>query len=583
MSRKLLTLSRQISRHLLVLVAVVLLVCFLGYLNIRKDAPGNSALLLVQQHLAKLRTDQNSGTTTATKADNKWTPPGDLGYAVTLGSTEESIAKMIKLGYDSQGLNQYISDLIPVRRRLPDIRDAWCKKPGRYLAELPETSIVIVFYNEAWSVLVRTVHSILDRSPEKLIKEIILVDDFSYLPHLKVQLKEYFVPYPKVRIIRAEERLGLMRARLLGARSATAEVLTFLDAHVECIEGWLEALLDPVARNWSTIAIPTIDWIDENDMHLRSENAPSFYGAYDWDLNFGWWGRWSRKKKPENKMEPFESPAMSGGLFSITKRFFEHVGWYDEGFEIYGMENIELSIKSWMCGGRMVTVPCSRVAHIQKTGHPYMQQTSKDVVRANSLRLAEVWMDEYKHVIFDIYGIPKYPIEEAGELCSRRQIRKQANCKTFRYYVENAFPEMHNPMVVGAFRGEMKNKAIGDGMCLEYMKEQNLLHMALCDHQERNQFWTHNYYRELNSRRNCIDYTGSGSVVVFGCHRSRGNQEWENVNATGQFRSVKYGKCLAVNLEDYKTLTMEDCDDKRDAQLWLVNPIKLDVSIFSNP
>jgi hypothetical protein len=48
-----------------------------------------------------------------------------------------------------------------------------------YDSDLPSTSVVIVFTNEAWSSLVRTVHSVLNGSPKHLLEEIVLVDDCS--------------------------------------------------------------------------------------------------------------------------------------------------------------------------------------------------------------------------------------------------------------------------------------------------------------------------------------------------------------------------------------------------------------------
>lgn len=44
---------------------------------------------------------------------------------------------------------------------------------------LPRTSVIIVFHNEGWSVLMRTVHSVINRTPPQFLEEILLVDDFS--------------------------------------------------------------------------------------------------------------------------------------------------------------------------------------------------------------------------------------------------------------------------------------------------------------------------------------------------------------------------------------------------------------------
>ena len=60
---------------------------------------------------------------------------------------------------------------------------------------------------------------------------------FIVAAHLKEQLETYMSQYSVVKIVRESQRVGLIRARLSGARHATAQVLTYLDSHCECTKG----------------------------------------------------------------------------------------------------------------------------------------------------------------------------------------------------------------------------------------------------------------------------------------------------------------------------------------------------------
>lgn len=53
-------------------------------------------------------------------------------------------------------------------------------------------------------------------------------------------------------------------------------------------------------------------------------------------------------------------------------------------------------LQIWMCGGRLEIVPCSRVGHVFRRRRPYGSPNGEDTLTKNSLRVAHVWMDDYK-------------------------------------------------------------------------------------------------------------------------------------------------------------------------------------------
>eukprot|EP00039_Didymoeca_costata_P019929 m.339440 g.339440 ORF g.339440 m.339440 type:complete len:491 (-) comp18806_c0_seq1:54-1526(-) len=351
--------------------------------------------------------------------------------------------KEYKAGYEKNQFNQWISDQMPLDRWAYDTRDISCLD-RRYISyeQLPTTSVVIIFYNEARSTLLRTVVSVLTRSTPRLIKEILLVDDGSEMPHLGKPLDEELEApqFEKVRVLRIKERGGLIRAKVVAAKEATGDVLLFLDSHCEANDGWLEPLLDAVKRDRTTVAMPIIDAVQFETWEWRTGVLER--GVFDWTQKFFWMQLTPEDHaKRKSKSEPYISPAMAGGLFAMDRKYFFEIGAYDMGMETWGGENIEMSLRVWMCGGRLLVLPCSHVAHVfrEKSPYKFKNDDPAGTIGYNQNRAAEVWMDDHKERYYMNTDNKKYGY---GNITDRIKFREEHNCKSFQWYIDTIYPEL---------------------------------------------------------------------------------------------------------------------------------------------
>ncbi|XP_078537851.1 polypeptide N-acetylgalactosaminyltransferase 13 isoform X2 [Lissotriton helveticus] len=510
--------------------------------------------------------------------------PGELGKAVLIpNNDQEKMKELFKINQ----FNLMASDMIALNRSLPDVRLEGCKTKV-YSDELPNTSIVIVFHNEAWSTLLRTVHSVINRSPHYLLSEIILVDDASERDFLKTPLENYVnklqVP---VKILRMEQRSGLIRARLRGATASTGQVITFLDAHCECTVGWLEPLLARIKENIRTVVCPIIDVISDDTFEYMA-GSDMTYGGFNWKLNFRWYPVPQREmdRRKGDRTLPVRTPTMAGGLFSIHKDYFEEIGTYDSGMDIWGGENLEMSFRIWQCGGSLEIVTCSHVGHVFRKATPYtFPGGTGHVINKNNRRLAEVWMDEFKDFFYIISpGVVKV---DYGDVSVRKALREKLRCKPFWWYLENIYPDSQIPRRYFSL-GEIRN--VETNQCLDNMgrKENEKVGIFNCHGMGGNQVFSYTADKEIRTDDLCLDVSRlNGPVIMLKCHHMRGNQLWDYDSETHSFLHVITQSCLTLSAVEDGSFgpTVEFCNGS-PLQMWtLRNYTRLEVfrNIFYSP
>lgn len=263
-----------------------------------------------------------------------------------------------------------------------------------------------------------------------------------------------------------------------------------------------------------------------------------------------------------------------------------------------------------MCGGTLEIATCSHVGHVFRKSTPYTFPggTSK-IVNHNNARVAEVWLDEWQDFYFAMN--PAAMKVDRGNTSARKQLRKDLKCKSFRWYLENIYPESQMPLDYYSL-GEIKNQETAS--CLDIFGRKsndnnNNIGFAKCHGLGGNQVFAFTKRDQIMCDDTCLDCAVPASLInqldkksssyknlvmkfgtnkveeklrrklftvpikLFRCHNMGGNQAWKYNFTTKQIIHVNSNLCLdkPVETRDPTLPVLNICDPQSKSQIWILN------------
>ncbi|MDW3646848.1 MAG: glycosyltransferase [Bacteroidia bacterium] len=228
-------------------------------------------------------------------------------------------------------------------------------------------SIVIPTRDEG-KMLHMTVDSILSNTDYPAGFEIIIVDDGS----TDGSCDRYEADERHISLIRTKNQ-GVAKARNLGAKHAKGEYLLFLDAHCKVSSNWLDRFATSLNRREVAVVGPTFTKLDATE-----PKGCGMMWVNDKAMRFTWF-------TPIDADEPYKMALTPGGCQAFRKDTFFNIGQYDDGFESWGSEDLEICLRSWVLGYSVLVDPKITIQHYFRQSRSF-EVLQEDVVY-NFLRL----------------------------------------------------------------------------------------------------------------------------------------------------------------------------------------------------
>ena len=249
--------------------------------------------------------------------------------------------------------------------------------------------------------------------------------------------------HERVNLVYLPESIGQRAATNLACRLSNAKYVAKVDAHCSFDKGFDKKMLEAFKETGDNVAmVPTMrnlwafDWkcmkcgkkwyqgptptkcaetnfkgtgqpCDGKDfkrkmMWVGKERPQSNSYCFDKEPHFQYFREFS--KRPEGKGELTESMSLQGSFFMCTRDKYWELNLCDESFGSWGNQGIEVAVKTWLSGGRVVVNHKTWYAHMFRTqggdfSFPYPQsghEVQKTKGKVKNLLFSGNWPKQKK-------------------------------------------------------------------------------------------------------------------------------------------------------------------------------------------
>lgn len=207
--------------------------------------------------------------------------------------------------------------------------------------------------------------------------------------------------HPRVNVIYLAESIGQRAATNLACRLSRAKYVMKVDAHCAFDKGFDSKLIEVMQDNWTIVPtmrnLHAFDWICKcgfSHYQDKGSRCPTcgeqmtkkmiwqprrgtrnYSYCFDTEPHFQYFRQFSQR--PEGQGELTETMSLQGSAFMLTRDKYWELNICDEAFGSWGSQGIEVAVKTWLSGGRVMVNHNTWYAHMFRTkqangfGFPY--------------------------------------------------------------------------------------------------------------------------------------------------------------------------------------------------------------------